>query len=78
MIPKDKKAQQFAILACEPFTYIPNNGSQFPYLGELHENDTIEDILKRLCNTKFNDGFQQGLIQKQEEIKRVLGINEED
>ena len=78
MIPKNEDAKQFAIMACKPFIYFPQDGSQFPYLGELKEDDTVESILKRLNESIFNNGKLLGIDEKEREIKRVLGIKEND
>jgi hypothetical protein len=78
MTPQDKDAKQFAIMACTPFKHFPTDGSQFPYLGELKEDDTVESIIRRLYETAFNSGKSSGEYEKQQEIKKVLGIKEND
>ncbi len=78
MIPKDEKAKQFAIMACAPFKHFPTNGSQFPYLGYLSEDDTVESILRKFHDTVSATGEKHGKYQKEQEIKKVLGIIEED
>ena len=78
MIPKNEDAKQFAIMACKPFIHFRHDGSEFPYLGELKEDDTVESILRRLHESIFNYGKLSGIDEKEREIKKVLGIKEND
>ena len=78
MIPKDEDAKQFAIMACKPFCHFPKDGSQVPFLGTLKEDDTVESILRRLYDVCLQDGINLGKTQKQEEIKKALGIEIDD
>ncbi len=78
MIPKDENAKQFAIMAYSPFSHFAKDGSQFPYLGALNENDTIESIMKRFYESAFAQGVRSGKRQKELEIQKVLGITEND
>jgi hypothetical protein len=78
MIPKDEKAKQFAIMACTPFRPFPTDGSHFPYVGKLNEDDTVESIIRKFHAIVSATGEKHGKYQKEQEIKKVLGIIEED
>jgi hypothetical protein len=78
MIPRDNDAKQFAIMGCKTFEHWPIDGSQFPYLGSLKEDDTIESIIRRLHKNAFDLGIDLGREQKENEIQRVLGIIKEE
>lgn len=77
MIPKDEDAKQFAILACKPFKHFPKDGSQFPYVGDLAEGDTVNDILWKFYSYAEQNGIETGKRKKETEIIRVLGLNKD-
>ncbi len=79
MIPKDENAKQFAIMACEPYSHFDaKDGSAFPYLGPLKEDDTIKSILHGIYEYGHRQGILEGKRQKELEIQKVLGIKEND
>ena len=78
MTPQDETAKQFAIIACSPFSPFPKDGSQFPFVGKLYEDDTVESIIRRFHAISFAEGVYSGKRDKEDEIKKVLGITENE
>lgn len=72
--------KEFAKLVCKEgnFKHFPDDGSQFPYVGKIEEEDTISDILKKIYDRGIEYGIRYGKIQKVNEIKKVLNISDED
>lgn len=77
MIPKDEKVKEFVILVCKEFTHIPTDGSVFPYIGDLSEDDTIQTILHKIYKYGNNNGIEHGKNLKINEIKKVLNIEDD-
>jgi hypothetical protein len=75
MIPKNENLKNFAILACKEFKHIPTDGSAFPYIGSLLEDDTIETVLRRVVENSRLQGVQHGKLLKIREIKNALNID---
>lgn len=76
MIPKNKDAKQFAIIACKAFSTIKTDGSFFPWIGDLQESDAIESILYKIYDKGISEGIKRGKEEFQTELKTFLGIEE--
>lgn len=78
MIPKNKDAKKFAIMACEACHLYKIDGSFFPYIGELNKHDTIESILRQVFDEGISEGIKRGKEELQIELKTLLGIEENE